>query len=203
MYTKLRDKNLLPKTQPYNYAPFSYTGTETVTGTMPTDITDWVLVEIKNPAGVIVDKKAALLKSNGLVIEADGSNPSGINLKAGVTAGNYTIIVRHRNHLAISTEAPILLKSGANVLDFTVFDFTPNNNVYLSNQVLLKTGVYGMRKANVNGNNATNALDRSVMRGVVDANNVYRPSDLNLDGVVNSIDRTISRLEVEATDGII
>ena len=199
MRTKLRSLNIISTNQPYSHSPWNYTGTETAFN-MPSDIVDWILVEIKNTSGVIVQKKAALIKSNGMIIEADGSNPTGLNLNGTITPGNYKIILRHRNHLAVASDIPVNLILGTNPLDFTTFDFSTNVNVTYGNQSILEGGIYGMRKANVNGTNATNSQDRTIMKQATESTSIYSKYDLNLDGVYNSLDRVISRLEPDAVE---
>ena len=193
MKTTLNTKNLVPMMQPYNDATFGYTGTEMVT-TMPTDAVDWVLVELRQGTTTIT-KKAGLLLASGNII--DVTSTSGIVFNNLPTA-SYQVIVRHRNHLAVATNTPISLIAGQGV----TLDMTDNSNVKGANQTMLKTGVYGMRLANTNGNNAINASDRTISRQAADANNIYRQADVNMDGIVNSQDRTLSRLANEAIEVI-
>lgn len=80
MRNDLKVKNLIPGNQPYS--TLGYTGAE-FSSNMPADVVDWVLVELRNPVGNVINQKAALLKTNGLIIEADGSNPKGINFPVG------------------------------------------------------------------------------------------------------------------------
>ena len=63
---------------------------------------------------------------------------------------------------------------------------------------MLKPGVYGLRKGNIDGNNVINAQDRAILRAAVESVGVYSDFDLNLDGNFNSQDRAISRLEPDA-----
>ena len=191
--TTLRTKNLVPMMQPYNDAVFNYAGTETMT-VMPTDAVDWVLVELRQGT-TTVTKKAGILKMDGTVI--DTTSNAGIVFN-NLPTGSYQVIVRHRNHLAIATNTPITLTAGQG----TTLDMTTNANVKGANQAMLKVGVYGMRLANTNGNNAINASDRTISRQGVDGNNVYRQIDVNMDGIVNAQDRTLSRLANEAVESI-
>ncbi len=135
-----------------------------------------------------------------MIIEADGTNPTGLNLNGSITPGNYKIILRHRNHLAVASDIPVNLITGTNPLDFTTFDFSTNTNVKYGNQSLLEPGVYGLRKANVNGSNAINSQDRRTMKQSTESTGIYSKYDLNLDGVYNSLDRVISRLEADAVE---
>ena len=66
----------IPNNQPYNVAPWNYGGTETAVS-IGNDIVDWVLVELRSggtpsTATVVEATKAALLKSNGTIVDADG-----------------------------------------------------------------------------------------------------------------------------------
>ena len=54
----------------------------------------------------MVGRRAALLKSDGSVVDLDGS--SQVKFK-GIVPGNYYIVVRHRNHLPIMSANPVNL----------------------------------------------------------------------------------------------
>ena len=43
--------NYIPTTQPYNIAPWNYTGTESVTTIPNSNVIDWVLVELRETTG--------------------------------------------------------------------------------------------------------------------------------------------------------
>jgi hypothetical protein len=192
MKTTLRSSNLIPTAQPYNVAPFNYTGTETTnTSTLVANAVDWVLVEIKNSTGTTVQQKAGLLMSNGSVVDASPTG-SGISdllkLPNITTTGAYKVIVRHRNHLAIATENNITLTPGIN----NTLDLTVNNNVKASNQLPIgTTGKYGMRLANITGDDRINATDKTIIGNVQDAANTYNSKDVNLDGLINATDKTL------------
>ena len=184
MKTGLRNKNLIPIAQPYNSPAFQYSGTEIMT-TIPVDAVDWVLVELRQ-GSVTVGKKAGILKSNGDVVSTFGS---GLTFE-GLPTGSYQVIIRHRNHLAISTNTDVVLTDGA----VNGLDMSGNVNVKSSNQRMLQTGVYGLRSTNVNSDSQINAGDRSALRTSSDAINTYFNLDANLDGMVTALDRTLVRL---------
>ena len=104
-------------------------------------------------------------------------------------SGSYNVTIRHRNHLAISTNTPITITSNT----VTNLDFTGNANVYGSNQFLVKPGVYGMKSSNANGDGIINATDRVLTRRAIDAINVYSRMDLNMNGSISSSDRSLAR----------
>ena len=188
MKTSLRSKNLIPATQPYNSTPFQYTGTETMT-TIPTDVVDWVLVELRQ-GSIIVGKKAGILKSNGDVVDASGSSFT----FAGLPTGSYQVIIRHRNHLAISTNTDVVLTDGA----VNGLDMSGNVNVKGANQRMLQTGVYGLKSTNVNSDSQINSADRNMLRTAADAISSYSNLDVNLDGLVTALDRTMARFAADS-----
>ncbi|MEM9990359.1 MAG: GEVED domain-containing protein, partial [Bacteroidota bacterium] len=103
MEATLRTNNVLPLNQPYGTA--GYTGTENVSS-IPTNIVDWVLVQLRNPMTNIVAERAAFLRRDGVVVDLDGTSPVSF---PNVMAGDYYIAIKHRNHLGIMTDMPINL----------------------------------------------------------------------------------------------
>ena len=189
--TTLKSKNLIPIIQPYSVTPFNYAGTESAT-TLPSNAVDWVLIELKQGSSII-KTKAALLLANGNIVDA--ATLADISLD-GLPDGSYQLTIRHRNHLAINTATNISLSAGQT----TNIDMTTNQNVKGGNQTLLATGRYGLKLGNSNGNSSINAQDRSIIRNTQDKNNVYTLSDINMDGISNSLDRILSRLTSDSSE---
>ena len=201
MTTALKTANLIPTAQPYNVAPFNYSGAETAT-TIASDIVDWVLVEIKDSTGTSVLKKAGLLKSSGEIVDST-SGASDLTLPASIATGQYKVIIRHRNHLAIATDVNVAITAN----NTTTVDFTKNTNVKGANQLLVGTNpssanLYGMRRANISGDDTIDSLDRTISNSAIESLNVYVKSDVNLDGITDSLDRTISQLALEAVENV-
>lgn len=104
--------------QPYSSAPWNYAGTESVTTDFfvtNTDIVDWALVELrdKNDNTTIVARRAGFVKQNGDVVDLSGT--VGLFF-SGLTADDYFVSIRHRNHLGVMGNATVTL------------DATPLNN---------------------------------------------------------------------------
>jgi hypothetical protein len=193
----LKTSNLIPLTQPYFSAPFNYNGTESIAN-IPSDTVDWVLVEVKNSSGTTIQTKAALLKSDGTIVDPTIAANT-LSLPNITTTGAYKIIVRHRNHLAIATNANINITAGAS----TTFDFTTNLNVKGNSQLPLGTsGKYGMRNANLNGDDRINATDKTIAGTTTDAVNLYSPRDVNLDGIFNATDKTLVGIAQDAVENL-
>jgi len=175
----------LPTTQPYNGSPWNYNGSESVTGSFfssHTDIVDWVLVEIKNSSFVTEGRRAAFLKSNGTLVDIDGTSPV---VFKGRPDGNYYIVIKHRNHLAIMSANPVTLPNGS------AYDFTTGATQYYGGEAAdLGGGVYGMYSGDTDGDGTINyAVDLAPVwneRG----QSGYLEGDTDMDGTVNSaVDR--------------
>ncbi len=81
MNTELNTEGVLPFSQPFGKAPFNHSGTEKVGFSFyasNTDIVDWVLIELRTgntpEESVTRAKKAAMVKSNGVVVDVTGSD---------------------------------------------------------------------------------------------------------------------------------
>jgi hypothetical protein len=112
----------IPLAQPYNVAPWNYTGTEFV-ASMPSNVTDWILVELRSgiTGATKVATRAAFLLSSGAVVDIDGVSP----IKFNIRSGDYYIVIRHRNHLAVMSANPVSITT-----DSTLYDFTTDSSKY-------------------------------------------------------------------------
>jgi hypothetical protein len=117
MRTALRSASRLPVAQPYNAAPWNYSGNESVSTTMPDSLVDWVLVEVRpSPSASAVARRAAILLKNGSVVDLDGVSPIGMTSPSGL----YYLVLRHRNHLAVMTVSSQQVSFSSATYDFTV-----------------------------------------------------------------------------------
>jgi immune inhibitor A len=188
MATTLARNHLLPTTQPYTDAQFNYLGTETVTDGaffITNNVVDWIMVELRSSAtGPVVDRRAALLRSDGMVIDTDGMLGVGFN---NVSAGSYFLVIRHRNHLALMSAASVSLSGTTALYDFT----TGQDRVYGTKpMVVLSTGVYGMYAGDANKSGFITAAD--INDAISNLNlNAYRSADANLTGYTTASDINI------------
>ncbi|MBK6611324.1 MAG: hypothetical protein IT272_09615 [Chitinophagales bacterium] len=120
MRTDLRDKKLLPTKQPFNNSPWLYTGSEKVESVdaMPTDVVDWVLVELRKPLTkqTVFKRKVGVLRSSGLITDLD--NNEAISFSGIDPNTNYYVIVRPRSHVDVMSAMPIYLPN------LTPYDFS-------------------------------------------------------------------------------
>ena len=164
--------NLLPLTDPYRVAPFNGTGRfltvndapiETINSSVLNDqvvaqnnIVDWVFLELRNittPGNAVVQTRSALLKRDGNIVDIDGVSP--VYFK-NVDAGNYTLTVKHRNHLSISTNPAVFSKAldltSSATLDFTTL--AAANLMGSANAAYFNNGTFNMLYGgNANFNN--------------------------------------------------
>jgi len=185
-------------TQPYGTAPWptvkQYQGTETVAAsffTTHTDIVDWVLIELrsKTNSANIVYRRAGLLKADGTIIDVDGL--PGL-ICEGLTADDYYIAVRHRNHLGVMGANTVLLDADpvGNVIDFT----TTTTALYGTNAAqVVSAGVQALHMGNANPDSEISftgtANDKArigiKVNSIVNINNKvlgYTYEDLDLNG---------------------
>ena len=107
--------NVIPTTEPYRGAPYSFAtyngGTQEVAAASVfndlgnnNNIVDWVFVELRAGAtsGIAtpIQTRSAFIQRDGDIVDIDGTSPLYFKNE---DPGNFTITIKHRNHLAIST----------------------------------------------------------------------------------------------------
>src|SRR6185437_7751182 len=114
MIDNLRTGGLIPTSDPYStstyngaFARVNDAVTETIDPSILNDqplqgnnIVDWVFLELRN-GHTVLQTRSALVQRDGDIVDVDGKSPVTFN---NVNNGNYTIAVRHRNHLGLSTD---------------------------------------------------------------------------------------------------
>ncbi|MGB1256469.1 MAG: PKD domain-containing protein [Thiolinea sp.] len=199
MHDTLRQKSLIPHTQPFNNQKFAYDG---VYGLDPAlleisgenAVVDWVLVELRDPDDPhqIVKRKAALLQRDGDI--ADAATGKDVLEFSWLTKPAYYIAVHHRNHLGTMTASPVAIDSIPTV-DFSDAGTVTNRE---HDRIMLTTEIAALRAGYVNtdqrmiasgpGNDMSEILTRVLTATEnTDFNtNFIQPgyfdSDLNLDG---------------------
>lgn len=182
MGNSLQNDNILPLAQPYNRIPWNYAGLESVgnTSEFPTGTTDWVLIEARDSSNMdsVMAQKAGLLLDTGELLAADGSNFEFDNL----LPGNYYIVIRHRNHLAVITSTAIPLPTS------TPYYFTTGQDKAMGNNQLVEvaTGIFALHAGDYDSNGVVTISDYDPnASGSV---NDYKDQDGNLDKNVTTTD---------------
>lgn len=179
MHTTLLNQGLLPTAQPFNRAPWNYTGTEAVTN-IPAAVTDWVLLEVKENTAPYqtIAQGAAFLRNDGQLIALNGTlGVPFLNLQDNT---NYTLVVRSRNHLAITNATAIVLPQMA------AYDFTVEANVLGGNSQVHSSGdgFHTMIAGDFNSDGVITVADFNHFRSEAALSNQFLDGDGNLDGNV-------------------
>jgi len=107
----------IPKASPYSE------DTRNV-NSVPPQAVDWVLVQLRTtPGGSTITSKSVFINKNGKLINDDGTNED-IELTA--PEGEYYIVIKHRNHLAVMSKNAIALNGTTS----TLYDFTTGENQF-------------------------------------------------------------------------
>lgn len=184
MATTLADNNLLPLNQPYNVAPWGYGGQESV-AQLPAGTVDWVYLELRNTADgtEVAARRAALLTAAGAVVDTNGAAMIGFQ----APAGNYYLVVRHRNHLAIMTPTAIALSEAGSSYDFSTGQ---SKAIGLNPMRELTGGLFGMISGDANSDGGVDVLDLNLHwrpnKGTTWDYGKY--ADFNLDGGIDVLD---------------
>ncbi len=183
MTTYLNSNNLISKKQPYNISPWNYAGTESVLS-VPSSIVDWVLIELRTSTGSssTVARRAALLKSDGTIVDLDGSSTVRFDF---IPNGKYYIVVKHRNHLAIMSANSVSLSETS-----TLYDFTDSQSKAFGINPMIKLGdtFYGMYSGDGDSNGGVSSSDRNNVWRIENGKSGYLKGDFDLNGTVDSND---------------
>lgn len=185
MNTNLYDAGLLPKLQPYQSAPFNFSGWQ-YADIIPADVVDWVMVEAREADNIhqIAETTTGFLRNDGQIIGINGAE--GISFRCLDVNKTYYFAVYHRNHLPIISAMPLSIDNT------TPHDLSVPTNVLHGATQLVKIGnsnVYAMPPGNADGNGAITVLDFN--NWLLDDGNPnlgYYNADFNFDGLVNDAD---------------
>ncbi|MBP7848734.1 MAG: hypothetical protein KA053_00510 [Lentimicrobiaceae bacterium] len=189
MSTDLNAAGLLPLQQPYQGAPWHYSGTETL-ASAPAWMVDWVLIELRTHPDTAVMRKAVLLGNDGRVRDLNGS----LLVSMAVPSRPYFVVLMHRNHLPVMTDQPLPLPS-AGIIDLAGgggFVMKSNGGIDLGGGIMgLVAGdvSHDMKiKYSGQGNDRSLILQRIVSETGSTAINAtlngYYDEDVDLNGVV-------------------
>ncbi|MBN2172599.1 MAG: hypothetical protein JW731_00615 [Bacteroidales bacterium] len=187
MKKDLNDAALIPLNQPYYQTPWNYSGTESV-ASIPENVVDWILIEMYDAPSVdqalpstLLGRKAALLKSDGSIVDTDGSS----NLSFTVPVSNKLfVVIRHRNHIAVLSGNPLQLSEGKYLYDFTL----SASQAYGNNQGDFGDK-FGMYAGDMNADGTVDDSDH-LLKWKIEAGRLdYLQSDVNMDGQADNKDK--------------
>ncbi len=188
MNTTLRNNGLLPLSQPFNTAPWFYTGNEGLLSmdAIPTDVVDWVLLEMRdaNDYDAIIEQQIGFLLADGTIVDIYDST-SGVKFFNIYDTESYYVTIRHRNHLAAMSASPIEVQ--ASILGY---DFTSSNTQAMGTQQLVAVApnVYGLYCGDMNADGVFTLNDFNLYANYTINPNQYALPDANLDGNITIAD---------------
>ena len=185
MQTTLNDSGLLPLIQPFNSEPWFYAGGESA-DIIPTVIVDWVLIELRSGTGAEtkVAERACWLSSNGAVIDTSGSDTLYF---PGIVAGDYFIVLRQRNHLAVMSTLTQPLSAVPAFYDFT----TAATQAYGTDALKqMSNGSYALIGGDGNANGDIDDSDKNTTWRMQNGTDwlYLKYADFNLDGDIDALD---------------
>jgi hypothetical protein len=197
MSDALRTANLVPAAEPYSGLGYSLvaggTGVVRSNAVGPVSgnnaLCDWVLVELRQPGSpyTVLATRTALVQRDGDVVGFDGTSPVTFD----AAPGNYTVSIRHRDHLGVMTANSVALTSAPAAIDFTdpaTATYGTSAQKQIGTKMVLWAGDAtgeGALKYTGGGNDRDPLL---IAVGSTTPNNtvsnVYDRKDTNLDGVI-------------------
>lgn len=181
MNNVLQNNNLLPSNSPYGALPWQFDGNVNVSS-FPSNVVDWLLIELLDTEYNTVEKQIAFLDTNGNWRDSIGEE--GVPFFTANATNSYHIIIRHRNHVDI-------MSANTLVLNNTIpYDFTNPSNVLSGNLQLanLGGGKYALCAGDVDGNGLVTVADYNLYISQISLLSEYLEGDLNLDGSVTVAD---------------
>jgi PKD repeat protein len=182
---------LVPLNQPFNTAPWNYTGTESV-ASIPANVIDWVLLELRDAANAgaagsatRIGRKAAFLRNDGRVIGLTGTPVLNFG-SLSVTNGLFAI-VHHRNHLPILSSVALTQTAGVYTYNFSTGSGQAYGGTNAQKQV--GTSIWGMYSGDGDKSGLINTADKYPLWDLNAGTKGYMQSDYNLDSQSNNLDK--------------
>ncbi|MCD4650863.1 MAG: C10 family peptidase, partial [Candidatus Cloacimonetes bacterium] len=158
-------------------------------GAIPADIVDWVYVQLRaTPTGAIVYGASYLLQDDGFIVDELG-NPVGSD----IPAGDYYVVVMHRNHLAaMSSVSHTFDNSMSQICNLTLDDACYTGSTTNAGVKLLETGVYGLIAGETTDPAGTGGTITDPDKGLINTGSGtsgYRLADINFSATVTDPDK--------------
>jgi hypothetical protein len=139
------------------------------------------VVEVLETNANSLAARSVFLGRDGRVIDGNGSAAVAVE----ASAGQYSVVLKHRNHLAAMSAEPVPFTNTV-----VSYDFTISSNRYLGGTnacVQLEPGVWGLIAGDADGDGKITETDREIVKRQMGKTG-YLSGDINLDGVVDGND---------------
>lgn len=183
MTTKLFDLGIAPDMQPFNIDPYNYYGSESIDTSLSwtKDISDWVLVQLraKQDSTLVVEQKAALLRSDGYILDENGEE--GVHFLSTQSGDSYFISIIHKSHL------PILSKNA--IYNSQILDFSSDSSLIANSFILqINNDTYAAYAGDIDHNGIVNSQDINIWFQSNSLVGAYVSWDIDGNGLVNVVD---------------
>jgi len=146
-------------------------------------IVDWVWIEIRDTDMITtVDATSALIQTDGDVVATDGTSSITID----VPAGDYYIVLSHRNHLGVITASTFSLAQG----NTTVIDLTSSSalvNGGLNGIADMGDGNFALFSGDFNGDGQIQNSDRIAVQSQLGLSG-FSDADLDMNSQIQNTD---------------
>lgn len=191
MSTSLNFWDYLPLSQPYSSSPWNYSGLESVTDIPSPDITDWILVELRDAPSVELAtpatrlaRQVAFVSKYGQIRGLDGTSLINFNVQP---LYNLFVVIWHRNHLGIMSASPLVTTGSVYTYDFTTSAGQVYGGTNAHKQVA--PGIWAMTGGDGTADGQINNPDKNEVWIPQNGSTGYNSGDYNLDGSVSFSDR--------------
>jgi hypothetical protein len=191
MSTALNINGMLPLNQPFNTAPWSYSGTESVPVIPNANVVDWILVELRDAATAAtatpatrIARQAAFMLKDGSIVGLDGT--SILQFNNSITQQLF-VVIYHRNHLGIMSANPLVQTGDNYTLDFSSGAGQAHGGSSAQKEVV--AGVWAMMAGDGDANGTINMNDKLTEWQLQAGNKGFMSEDYNMDGQVNNPDK--------------
>jgi trimeric autotransporter adhesin len=176
--------SIIPHTSPY-------TEDARTVSAVPSTAVDWVLVQLrdKTTPATIIASRSAFLKSDGNLIDDNATSGRGIGIAA--PPGDYYIVIKHRNHLAVMTASAQTGLTWGTATSVSTYDFTTASSKFYGGSagtIQVESNVWAMISGDGNGNGQVQNNDSESIWKPDNGTSGYKNSDFNLNGQVQNND---------------
>ncbi|MBN1340952.1 MAG: hypothetical protein JXA03_16610 [Bacteroidales bacterium] len=191
MSAGLNAGNVLPLAQPFNTAPWNYTGTEAVVAIPNAGVVDWILVELRDAASAtqatgstMIAQKAGFLMKDGTVTGIDGQ--SDLSFTNSIQNSLF-VVVWHRNHYGVLAANPLIETGGIYTYDFSSSAGQAYGGMLGHKEIA--PGIWGMAGGDGNSDNQVNNDDKIIVWAAQAGNSGYLNGDFDMNAQVNNQDK--------------
>lgn len=184
----------LPLAQPFNTAPWNYSGTESVAAIPNADVVDWVLIELRDASNAAaatsattIATQAGFLLRDGSIVGLDGIGRLNFD---NTISENMFVVVKHRNHLGIMSADPLVKADGFYTYDFTDASAkTYGGENGIKQLSVFGPSVWGMIGGDGDASGTVDSVDKTSFWSILTGKAGYLSGDYDMDGQIDNTDK--------------